>query len=192
VYQPRFNIIQDENGNLIDPQNVQNRWKNFFKQLLNIHEIHDVRHMNIQTAEPLVPEPSLVEAEIAIGKLKSYKSPDTDTILAELIKAGGEILYSEIHRLICCIWNKDELPQQWKESINLPIGKKGDKTDCNNYREIFLLSTAYKIFSLILLPRLTPYVNRFYPLLQCSSFGTFKCALHVLMNSFIQYREYVP
>jgi hypothetical protein len=88
--------------------------------------------MDIHTAEPLVPEPSLVEVEIAIGKLKSYKSPGTDNILVELIRAGGEILYSEIHRLICCLWNKEELPQQWKESIIVPIYKKGDKTDCNN------------------------------------------------------------
>jgi hypothetical protein len=88
---------------------------------------------NIHMAEPLVPEPSLVEVEIAIGKLKSYKSPGTDNILAELNKAGGETLYSEIHRLICCIWNKEELPQQWKESIIVPVYKKGDKTDCNNY-----------------------------------------------------------
>jgi hypothetical protein len=83
--------------------------------------------------EPLMPEPSLVEAKIAIGKLKSYKSPGTNQIPAEFIKAGGETLYSEIHRLICCIWNKEELPQQWKESIIVPIHKKGDKTDRNNY-----------------------------------------------------------
>jgi hypothetical protein len=62
--------------------------------------------------------------EIAIGKLKSYKSPGTDNIPAELIKAGGETLYPEIHRLICCIWNREELPQQWKESIIVPIYKK--------------------------------------------------------------------
>jgi hypothetical protein len=62
--------------------------------------------MDIHTAEPLVPEPSLVEVEIAIGKLKSYKSPGSDNIPAELIKAGGETLYSEIHRLICSVWNR--------------------------------------------------------------------------------------
>jgi hypothetical protein len=62
-----------------------------------------------------VTEPSLVEVEIAIGKLKSYKSPGTDQIPAELIKAGGETLNSEINRLICSVWNKEELPQQWNE-----------------------------------------------------------------------------
>jgi hypothetical protein len=121
-YQPRINIIKDENGNLIaDPHNVLNRWKNFFNQVLNVHGVHDVRQMDIHTAEPLVPEPSLVEVEIAIGKLKSYKSPGTDQIPAELIKAGGETLYSEIHRLICSVCNEEELPQQWKESIIVPI-----------------------------------------------------------------------
>jgi hypothetical protein len=69
-----------------------------------------------------------VEVEIAIGNLKSYKSPGTDQIPAELIKAGSETLYPEIHRLICSIWNKKELPQQWKESIIIPNHKKGDKT----------------------------------------------------------------
>jgi hypothetical protein len=55
--------------------------------------------------------------------------------------------------------NKEELPQQWKETIIVPVLKKGDKTDCNNYRRISLLSTAYKILSNILLARLTPYVS---------------------------------
>jgi hypothetical protein len=64
--------------------------------VLNVHGVHDVRQMDRHTAEPLVPEPSLVEVELAIGKLKSYKSPATDNIPAELIKSGGETLYSEI------------------------------------------------------------------------------------------------
>jgi hypothetical protein len=77
-YQSRVDIIKDENGNMIaDPQSVLNRWKNFFNQVLNVHGFHDVRQMDIHTAEPLVAEPSLVELEIAIGKLKIYKSPDS-------------------------------------------------------------------------------------------------------------------
>jgi hypothetical protein len=136
-----------------------------------VHAVHDVRQMAIHTAEPLVPEPSLVEVEIAIGKFKNYKSPGTDQIPAELIKEGGETLCSETYRLICSIWNKEELPQQWKESITVPIYKKGDKTDCNNYRGISLLSTAYKILSNILPARLTPYVNEVIEDKQCG----FRC-----------------
>jgi len=55
--------------------------------------------------------------------VKRYKSLGTDQILAELIKAEGETLCSEIHKFICSIWNKKELPQQWKESIIVPIYK---------------------------------------------------------------------
>jgi hypothetical protein len=47
-----------------------------------------------------------------------------------MIKARGETLRSEIHKLIILIWNKEELPHQWKETIVIPIHKKGDKTDC--------------------------------------------------------------
>jgi sorting nexin-29 len=59
------------------------------------------------------------------------------------------------------------LPQQWKESIIVPIYKKDDKTDCNNYRGISLLSTIYKILSNILLTRLTPYADEIIGDHQC-------------------------
>ena len=39
----------------------------------------------------------------------------------ELIKAGDRTLYSEIHKLINSSWNKEELPEEWKESMILPI-----------------------------------------------------------------------
>jgi hypothetical protein len=68
----------------------------------------------------LVPKPSPSEAEIAFAKLKRYKSP-TDQIAAKLIQTGGETLRSEIRKLINSIWNKEEWPQQWKESITVPI-----------------------------------------------------------------------
>jgi hypothetical protein len=85
-------------------------WKNYFSQLLNVHRVSDVRQIEIHTAEPLVPEPSPFEVEIAIAKLKKYKSPGSDQIPAELIQAGGETLQSEIHKLINSIWSEKELP----------------------------------------------------------------------------------
>jgi hypothetical protein len=95
---------------------ILTRWRNYFSQLLNVHADNDVRQTEIHTAEPLVPEPSVFEVELDIEKLKRYKSPGTDQIPAELIKAGGSKICSEIHKLVNSIWNKEELPDQWKES----------------------------------------------------------------------------
>jgi sorting nexin-29 len=125
----------------------------------------------MHTAEPFVPEPSALEVEDAVGKLKRYKSPGVDQIPAELIQAGGETMLSEIHKLIKLIWNKEELPHQWKESIGVPIHKKGDKTDCSTYRGMSLLSTSNKILSNILLARLTPYADEIIGDDQCG----FRC-----------------
>jgi hypothetical protein len=105
--------------------------------------------------------------EIAIAKLEKYKSPGSDQIPAELIQAGGEILLSAIHKLVNYVWNKEGLPDQWNESIIVPIHKKGDKNDCNNYRGISLLSTSYKILSNILLSRLGPYIDEIIGDHQC-------------------------
>jgi hypothetical protein len=84
-----------------------------------------VRQTEVHTAEPFVPEPNASEAEVAVGKLKRYKSPGVDQIPAELIQARRETLHSEIHELIKLICNKEELPHQWKESVVLPIHIKG-------------------------------------------------------------------
>jgi hypothetical protein len=54
-----------------------------------------------------------------------------------------------IHKLIISIWNKEELPEDWKESIIVPIHKKGDKTECNNtfanYVQNFVQHPALKV-----------------------------------------------
>ena len=73
----------------------------------------------------------------------------------------------EIHKLITSIWKKEKLPEEWKESIIVPIHKKEDETDCNNYRSISLLPTTYKILSNILLSRLIPYVKEIIGDHQC-------------------------
>jgi hypothetical protein len=135
--------------------------------ITNIDGEQYVRQAEIHTAEPLVPEPCALEVELAIEKLKSHKSPGIDQIPAELIKAGGRTIRCAIHKLIIAIWNKEELPEKWKESVKIPIHKKGNKTDCNNYRGISILPTTYKILSNILLSRLIPYAEEIMGDHQC-------------------------
>jgi hypothetical protein len=99
--------------------------------------------------------------------LKEYKLPGSDQIPAEMIEARGEILLSAVHKLISSVWNKEELPDQWKESVIVTVHKRGDKTDCNNYRGISLLSTSYKMLSNILPSRLVPYIDEIIGDHQC-------------------------
>jgi hypothetical protein len=139
---------------------------NYFCQILNVQQVGGIRQTEIQTAEPFVPKPSISEVEVAIGKLKRYKSPGADQIPAGLIQAGGETLHFEIHKLIKLIWNK-ELPHQWKESVVIPIHKKGDKTECSNYWGISLLPTSYRILTSILLSRLIPSADEIIGDHQC-------------------------
>jgi hypothetical protein len=52
--------------------NILNWWKNYFSLLLYVHNINDVRQIEVHTAEPLVPGPSTLEVETAIAKLEKY------------------------------------------------------------------------------------------------------------------------
>jgi hypothetical protein len=155
--------VKDENDDLLaDSHNILNRWKNYFSQLTNVNNV-DVRQIEIHAVEPPVPVP----VALRLKMLLHSRSPRSDQIPAEIIQAGGEILLSVIHKLINYDWNSKELPDQWMEPISVQFNKKGDKTDCNNYRGIALLSTSYKMLSNILLSKLSPYVDKIIGYHQC-------------------------
>jgi len=85
------------------------------------------------------------------------QSPGIDQIPAELIKTIGRKIRSDFHKITNSIFNTEILPDEWKDSIFVPVYTRSDKTDCNNFRGISLSSTAYRILYIILLSRLTPY-----------------------------------
>jgi hypothetical protein len=116
--------VKDKNGNLLaDSHNILNKLKNCFSQLKDVHNVSDVRQIGIHTAEPFVPGPSHLGVDISNAKLKNCESPCSDQIEAELNQAEGDALLSVIHKLINSIWNKEELPDQWKDCIILPVHK---------------------------------------------------------------------
>jgi hypothetical protein len=73
-------------------------------------------------------------------------------------------LVSAIHRLTNSIWNKEKL---WKESNIIPVCRKDDATDCNNYCGISLLPVSYERLSNILLSRLSPCIDEIIGDNQC-------------------------
>jgi hypothetical protein len=93
-YQSRNNLVKDKNGDLVaDSNNILNRREIYFSQALNVHTVSDVRQTEVHTTETLVPGPSRLEVEIAIPKLKKYKSPGSAEIPAELIQANSFNLF---------------------------------------------------------------------------------------------------
>jgi hypothetical protein len=63
-----------------------------------------------------------------IEKLKRHKIKGFDQIPTDVIKVEGRTICSGIHKLIS-FWNKEELPERWKDSIIVSMCRKGDKTN---------------------------------------------------------------
>jgi hypothetical protein len=97
--------------------------------VLNIHGVHDVRQMDIHMAGPLFPEPRLVEVEIAIGKLKSYKSPGTGNIPAELITQVVKQYILRYTGLFVVFGIRRNCHSSGRYLLLYQFIKKGDKTD---------------------------------------------------------------
>jgi hypothetical protein len=53
-------------------------------------------------------------SQIVTEKLKRNKSPGTDQTPAEFIKTRGLKIRSENHNIINFVWNKKDLPGEWK------------------------------------------------------------------------------
>jgi hypothetical protein len=82
-----------------------------------------------------------------------------------MIQAGDDILCSQINKLINSIWNKEELPKQWKESIIASIYKKGNTVVIIAAWHSDQLPT--KLYTIILLSRLSPHIHEITGVHQC-------------------------
>ena len=73
-YQPRTDIVKDEKGDEVaDSCSILARWGNYFSRLLNVHGVNEIGQAETHTEEPLVPEPSVFDVELAIEKLKNHQ-----------------------------------------------------------------------------------------------------------------------
>jgi hypothetical protein len=97
--------------------------------------------MNTQSGEMGIQAPTEQETERTLQKLSGNKAVGTDGIPAELKHRGEEVM-NKIHKLVGIMWEKERIPKEWKLHIIRPIHKKGDKLNCQKYRDTSLLCTA--------------------------------------------------
>jgi len=92
----------------------------------------------------------------------------------------GRTCHSQIYELVNSTWNMEELPEQWKESITVPIYKKGDEIDCTNYRGVSHLSPKIQNSSQCPSDKLTPYGEEITGGHQCRFWCTRSTTYHIL------------
>nr|KAG5700908.1 hypothetical protein BaRGS_012315 [Batillaria attramentaria] len=149
--------VKDKNGQPLTTTEEQlKRWAEHFRELLN-RPIPETPP-DIPPAETELPincdNPSKAEIRKAIMTLRNGEAAGPDEIPAEAIKADTETAVNMLHSLFSKIWEKEEVPAQWKEGIVIKLPKKGDLRDCSNYRGIMLLSVPGKVLNRILLERM--------------------------------------
>ena len=61
-----------------------------------------------------------------------------------MIQASREQLVRQIYRLCNKVWSESAIPEEWRKSILVPIPKKGNLSQCANYRTISLVNHTDK------------------------------------------------
>ena len=88
---------------------------------------------------------SIAEIKRTIHRLKNGKSPGIDAISAEMLKCSENDAVKQLHSLFNSMWKDQCVPEDWKKSLIVNVPKKGDLSECDNYRGISLLSVPSKI-----------------------------------------------
>lgn len=94
------------------------------------------------------------EVRKTILKMKRNKAFGIDLLLAEMFIDGVDILTPILCKLFNHIFDNGLYPESWTKGLIVPIPKKGDLNDVNNFRGITLSSIFSKIFSCLLDSRL--------------------------------------
>ena len=114
-------------------------------------------------------EPTVEEHSKAIDSLASGKAPGSDRIRPHLIKHCKTTSLHSLHVLLCQCWQEGAVPQDmWDAKIITLFKNKRERSDCNNYRSISLLSVIGKVFAKVIFIRLHKLEERVYPESQCS------------------------
>ena len=168
VFVPRISVIRNAEGTILQSKDeIKQRWTQYCSNLYKDHGGGDDMVTELEKITPLKEEDpqDILYAEVqrAIDAFKRNKGPGSDGITGEMLQAGGEPLARQIYELCNKAWHEGTIPEEWTKSILVPIPKKGDLSQCSNYRTISLINHTGKVFLTVLLNRLKsqldPYLS---------------------------------
>ena len=161
VYGPKSkntHQVRSKNGQLLTtPDEIKERWVEHFSDLLNSETDESVLDEldQLPVKEELDRPITESELERALNNTKLGKSPEPDGILPEVLVHGGQTLKKFLFALFTIFWTTQVLPADLINPNLTILFKKGDWSDCGNYRGISLLSVVGKVLADILLQRLS-------------------------------------
>ena len=121
------------------------------------HDIPEAENdLEVDTSPPTVDE-----IITAIKSLKNGKAPGLDNLNAELFKADPVVTASILYPLFKCVWNNNNIPDDWSKGSIIKIPKKGALNNCNNWRGITLLSIPSKILAKIIINRISTATDEY-------------------------------
>ena len=168
--------LKSKSGETItDRAKLMSRWVEHYLELYSRQNIVTQGALDsiqdLPVLDDLDSEPTKEELSKAIKDLANGKAAGVDCTPPEIIKCGEPTLLEPLHKLLCLCWREGHVPQDMRNAKNISIvtlyKSKGDRSDCNNYRGISLLSTVGKVFARVVLSRLQILANRIYPESQC-------------------------
>ena len=122
------------------------------KELSGAHISHDSSILDLEITEKEIIE--------CIDQLKSSKSPGIDDIINEYLKTTKEVHLPHYLKIFNLILNTGLIPSKWSLGVIIPIHKKGEVTNPDNYRGITLLSCFGKLFTSVLNNRLYRFLEK--------------------------------
>ena len=88
---------------------------------------------------------TLDEIDKAVNKLKYRKAAGNDGITAKMLRKGDKAMCRMLLKICNESWILGKSPSNWSKIV-VPIHKKGDKLQPENYRAIALLSIPGKVY----------------------------------------------
>ena len=123
---------------LTEAEDIKKRWQEYTE--LYRKDLHDPHNHNGVITHL---EPDILEFKVkwALGSITRNKASGGDGIPAELLKILKDDAVKVLHSIRQQIWKTQQLPQDWKRSVFIPIiSKKGNAKECSNYHTIALIS----------------------------------------------------
>ena len=110
---------------------------------------------------------TLEELQLAIRHMSNGKAAGASCIIPELVKAGGNVFTNSLLVLLHSVWDSERVPQEWVDSILVPVPKKGDLSLCDNWRGIASLDVVGKLVARVIQSRLQLVADDVLPGSQC-------------------------